>query len=104
MSSRASRPRRTVGCLHEALESRVLLTVVVAQTADSLADSVGVNIHMHFTDRDYNTMWTTWEPLLINSGIRHVRDGMNYFTGDNGWWVNRFEDLANNGIKADFLP
>src|ERR1700724_703093 len=45
------------------------------RSADSVADSVGVNIHLHFTDTIYSN-FPLVQSLLTSLGVRHVRDGL----------------------------
>ena len=47
----------------------------VAVPADRLADSVGVNVHLHHTDTGYGDFeLIKW--LLAQLGVGHVRDGL----------------------------
>jgi hypothetical protein len=78
----------------------------IAQTAvpnDSIADSVGINIHLSFS----TTLYYTNFPLILSSlkslGIRHVRDGLiDWGTGSSFYYTNH-QALAANGIKCDFI-
>jgi hypothetical protein len=47
------------------------------KAADEFVDSIGVCIHLGFLDTNYGA-WDTngLSELLVNSGIRHIRDGM----------------------------
>ncbi|HEX8539002.1 MAG TPA: hypothetical protein VF664_16145, partial [Cystobacter sp.] len=47
---------------------------VTARSADAFVDSVGVNIHLHYTDKVYAQAYSTIiKPRLQELGIRHVR-------------------------------
>lgn len=54
-----------------------VLTAVVEQAlpADALVDSIGVNVHLAYTDTAYRQFDAVIEPRLREAGIRHVRDG-----------------------------
>ena len=72
----------------------------VAVPADRLADSVGVNVHLHHTDTGYGDfeliMW-----LLAQLGVGHVRDGLI----DTAWqgYYDRHNALGAIGIKGIFV-
>ena len=61
-----------------------------ASPADSFVDSIGTNVHM----MDYSS-YTTINNALVNSGIRHIRDG--------GSAVAEWQSLAQNGVHLDLL-
>src|SRR6476646_143013 len=60
-----------------------LLTVVYSGSAlaekpvssDSIAGSVGVNVHLHYTDTPYSN-FSLVEKLLTDLHVRHIRDGL----------------------------
>ena len=83
------------------LDGPTSLVSTPAVPADSLVDIVGTNLHMTFCDATSNycnANYATMKQLLINSGIRHYRDGA---TTPNYWPNNRFLDLANAGIHEN---
>lgn len=47
---------------------------VQALQADALVDSIGVQMHIGYTDTPYYSQWKQLLPKLTGSGIRHVRD------------------------------
>jgi hypothetical protein len=83
------------------LDPGVLASAEQARSADSFVDSLGINIHMHYTDTPYNSLYSVWKQELINLGFRHVRDGF----VDTTWttYYTRYGDLADNGIHGDFI-
>ena len=44
-------------------------------SSDSIADSVGVNVHLHYTDTPYSN-FPLVEKLLTDMHVRHIRDGL----------------------------
>ena len=44
-------------------------------SADSIADSVGVNIHLHYDNTVYGN-FPLIQSLLTDLGVRHTRDGL----------------------------
>ena len=72
----------------------------VAVPAARLADSVGVNVHLHHTDTGYgNFELIKW--LLAQLGVGHVRDGLI----DTAWqgYYDRHNALGAIGIKGIFV-
>ena len=60
-----------------------ILTIVYSGSAlaekpvssDSIAGSVGVNVHLHYTDTPYSN-FSLVEKLLTDLHVRHIRDGL----------------------------
>src|SRR5438445_2025300 len=75
-----------------------------AQRADSLVDSIGVNTHLYFDDTRYGN-FLAYEPLLVASGIRHIRDGnaSPYVNQRGTEYYPRLRDLAKKGIHATLI-
>jgi hypothetical protein len=71
-----------------------------AKSADSLVDSVGVNVHIHYTDTPYAD-FPNLKRVLKELGVRHIREGMI----DTKWqpFYDRLNELGREGIKADFV-
>jgi hypothetical protein len=69
-------------------------------SADSVADSVGVNIHLHYGDTVYGN-FPLIQTLLTDLGVRHTRDGLI----DTTWqpYYQRHAALARQGIKCLFV-
>lgn len=77
--------------------------VAVCETpvlADSVADSIGVNIHLHFQNTVYGN-FPLVEGLLKNLGVRHTRDGLI----DTTWqpYYDRHIALGKLGIRSIFV-
>lgn len=76
-------------------------------SANAFDDSVGVNLHMTYVVGGYNTDFSTWAPILEQSGIKHVRDAVCPTFIDFDWCLNtlapRVEELASSGIRFDLL-
>jgi len=71
-----------------------------AKSADSVVDSVGVNVHIHYTDTPYAD-FPALKRVLKELGVRHIREGMI----DTKWqaFYDRLNELGREGIKADFV-
>lgn len=75
-------------------------------SATSFSDSIGVELHLT-VDGPYASDFAVWAPILIASGIKHVRDGIcpSYF--DRKWCTTsvpqHMEELGKNGIKFDLV-
>lgn len=69
-------------------------------SADSIADSVGVNIHLHYQNTVYGN-FPLIQSLLTDLGVRHTRDGLN----DTNWqqYYQRHIALGRLGIKCLFI-
>jgi len=74
---------------------------VKAASADEFVDSVGVNVHLAYTD----TLYYQNFPLILSSleslCVRHVRDGLQ--TAPFSDYYNRYDQLASNGVHADLI-
>lgn len=68
--------------------------------SDSVVDSVGVNIHLHFGDTVYRN-FPLIEKLLQDLGVRHTRDGLI----DTTWqpYYDRHIALGRLGIRSIFI-
>ena len=51
------------------------LSTVVPSRADAFVDSVGVDTHFNYGQSSYRSSFAAIRDALINSGIRHIRDG-----------------------------
>ena len=67
-----------------------------AVMSDSLVDAVGVDTHIGYTNSPYYTAYSSWKPMLIAMGVRHIRDGANEVP-------SMYNDLAASGIKATYV-
>ncbi len=67
---------------------------------DTIVDSVGVDLHLHYNDTPYGN-FPLIKGLLISLGVRHVRDGL----ADTKWqpYYQEFIELGKAGIKGIFL-
>jgi hypothetical protein len=74
-------------------------TPVVQRSAGAFLDSVGVNVHVTYTDTSYGGI-DAWLPRLRALGVRHVRDGLEpTSTLSEG----RLQRLAADGIKLTLI-
>ncbi|NOK79097.1 MAG: hypothetical protein GFH24_608438n2 [Chloroflexi bacterium AL-N5] len=75
--------------------------------ANDFIDSIGVTTHVRFEKLTYNTKYNQpnggWRRLLIESGIRHIRDEIPNNPGKEYYWWPRINDLAANGIKSNLI-
>jgi hypothetical protein len=71
-----------------------------AQSADAFVDSVGVDVHLHFTDTPYAS-FAGVETALKGLGVRHIRDGLI----DTTWtpYYDRLNELGRLGIKSALI-
>lgn len=69
--------------------------------ADAFADSVGVNLHLHWFNTIYADDFATIKQRLIDLGVRHVRDGL----VETNWqpYYDHFNELGAAGIKGTFI-
>jgi hypothetical protein len=69
-------------------------------SADSIADSLGVNIHLHNGNTVYGN-FPLIESLLTGLGVRHTRDGLI----DSNWkyYYQRHISLGQRGIRCLFI-
>ena len=72
---------------------------VQAKQADSLVDSIGVNVHLNYRDTSYRNYDGIIRPRLLELGVRHVRDGLPATT----YQYDHLNDLASVGIKANVI-
>jgi hypothetical protein len=70
-------------------------------SADAFVDSVGVNIHLHYTGTAYWDQFPLIRSRLVDLGVRHVRDGL--IDPAFKEYYERFISLAQAGIKGTFI-
>ncbi len=78
-----------------------------ARPADAFTDSVGVNIHVMHTRSPYWDLEAA-RTALRTLGVRHVRDGLRWYTDPSAAWYNaelekRLGSLARSGARLDLL-
>lgn len=71
---------------------------IPASSADAFVDSIGVNTH--WTYPTYSQNREVLKAMLVNSGIRHIRDGMDAV---NASARNDIADLYRAGIRATMI-
>jgi IPT/TIG domain/Putative Ig domain len=71
-----------------------------AQSADAFVDSVGVNVHLSYTDTSYAN-FAGVQQALQRLGVRHIRDGLI----DTAWtsYYDRLNQLGRAGIKSTLI-
>ncbi len=74
---------------------------VTARSADSVVDSIGVNVHLGYDDRVYNE-FPRIKAGLQELGIRHYRDGLEN-PAFKGHIKKRHNELGRAGIRGTFL-
>jgi hypothetical protein len=74
--------------------------VEMAQSADAFVSSVGVNVHLHYTDTPYGD-FPSVERALKDLGVHHIRDALL----GTSWqpYYDRLNDLGRSGIKGIFV-
>lgn len=107
---RAFKPRRTAALARESHGTILLLLLFFLSvrrgaaeksiSSDSIADSVGVNVHLHYTDSTYAN-FDLVKSLLVDLHVRHIRDGLI----DTTWaeYYKRHNELGTLGIHCLFL-
>ncbi len=70
-----------------------------ARPADAFVDSIGVNVHLGYTDTPYRR-YDEIQKKLIRLGVRHVRDGIN---PGQAFVYEAWRSLASCGIKLDLI-
>jgi hypothetical protein len=78
------------------------LTMVHGQTiqSDLFADSVGINIHLHYTQTPYYTNFPMIRDSLVELGVRHERDG--FIDNAEQLYYDHHNELGRLGIKGMF--
>ncbi len=67
------------------------------RSADAFVDSIGVNVHLGYTDTIYRHYDEIIRPRLKELGIRHIRDGLRPDRKD---VIAKLNDLAGLGIRS----
>jgi hypothetical protein len=92
-----------------ALSQTVFLSKASArvQRANDFVNSIGVTTHIRYNTLGYHTKYDRpnggWRRLLIDSGIRHIRDELPGNPGKEDYWWPRINDLGANGIKSNLV-
>jgi hypothetical protein len=81
------------------------VTAVRAKRADDFVGSIGVNLHLHYTDKVYKYYNEIVKPRLLELGIRHARDKAYTYSAANAntFYYQRLRDLGANGIRFNLL-
>ena len=76
-----------------------------ASSAYSFLDSVGINIHLHYTDTVYKKFDSLVKPKLLKLGVKHVRDGIYTYkdANRNTFYYKRMRELGAEGIQATLI-
>jgi hypothetical protein len=73
---------------------------VPARSADSFVDSIGIAVHLGYTDTPYKNYDTIIKPRLQELGVKHIRDGASIRNTSS---LDKFNDLAKSGIKSTLV-
>jgi hypothetical protein len=71
--------------------------------ADSVVDQIGVSVHLSFFNTPYNRFEDLVRPTLLDSGIRHIRDGAFTNMGPDHPFYRRLRTLAADGLKFSLI-
>jgi hypothetical protein len=74
---------------------------VQALTAFQFTDSVGVNVHLAYSNTAYTSQFPQIMQSMIDLGVTHYRDGLNQYAPS--FQYENAEMLGRSGIKADWL-
>ncbi len=78
------------------------MQITLTQPADSFVDSIGVAVHVRYSNRAYWNYEGILKPRLLESEIRHIRAGVG-----TAWTrpivLARLKDLGHHGIKLNYL-
>jgi len=68
-----------------------------ATSADQIVDSIGVNVHLHYTGTPYEN-FSSVQSAILGLGVRHIRDGLI----DTTWapYYDRLNQLGKAGVKS----
>lgn len=72
-----------------------------AVQSDQFVDTVGINIHLHYTDTPYYSQYPTIVSSLSQLGIRHIRDGAINTTLQA--YYDRHNQLGSMGIRGMYV-
>lgn len=73
---------------------------VPAVPADSFVDSIGINTHTYYSDKNYYSRFNEWKLKLDNLGVRHIRE--NLVTGRPDQY-QRLRELAALGARPTLI-
>jgi hypothetical protein len=71
-----------------------------ARSADAFVDSIGVNVHLTYTDTAYGKYDSIIRPKLQELGVRHIRDG---FVRKRPDYYQKLRELAELGIHSTMI-
>jgi len=76
-----------------------------ARTTKSFVDSIGVNVHLHYSETVYGRFDDLIEPRLAELGVRHIRDGAYTYAEASAdtLYYRRLRALGERGIKANLI-
>ena len=77
-----------------------------AKRARDFVDTIGINTHLHYTDRVYYQRYEDLiKPKLLELGVRHVRDGAHTYEGVSGetFFYKRLRELGQAGIRFTLI-
>jgi hypothetical protein len=92
--------QRTVALFLTALAASCFASAETPIAADSIADSVGINVHLHYTDTPYAN-FSLVQSLLTDLRVRHIRDGLVDTTWDE--FYKRHNALGKLGIHCVYV-
>lgn len=103
-----SKPGQSTGSPSEIVPGSVLSPVAIAgpigeraRQSDEFVESMGVNVHLGYTDSVYGRYSDVIKPRLQELGIRHIRDGIDPTRND---VTSKLQDLNGTaGIKSTLM-
>jgi hypothetical protein len=71
---------------------------VTAKRANDFIESICVNTHLTYPDTPYGSQYSATKQKLIESGIRHIREG-----GTGSSYIAKLKELGAAGIKTSYV-
>lgn len=86
-----------IHCRQQTVSSQTDFSQTQSYQADKAADMPGINTHFNYGSSPYNKSYAQCRDLLIDLGVRHIRDA------NNSGVKNKYSELAGYGIKVDLI-
>ena len=69
------------------------------RSTQEFINSIGVNLHLGYTDTVHYSKWDTWKNYLFDSGIKHIRETVpSAYLGTKAYARDRLAEMGRHGI------